>query len=365
MNNTENKQNDDVRLMKGNEALAEAAIRAGMDGYFGYPITPQSEVLEYFAQECPKRGGVVLQAESELAAINMIYGASGAGARVMTSSSSPGISLMQEGLSYIASAQLPCLVVNVTRGGPGLGTIQPSQGDYFQATKGGGHGDYHLIVLAPASVQEMADFVFEGFKLAEKYRNPAMILTDGALGQMMEKVVLPPAGSLPKPKYNWTTVGKPANRERNIITSLFIQPEKMEQINLGLQAKYEEMQKEVRFEEFDTEDADIVLVAFGLSSRICQKAVDLAREKGIKLGLLRPITLYPFPYDRLRELAGQVEFFLDVEMNAGQMVEDVRLAVEGKKPVHFKGRMGGMIPSPEDILNEVETILEKHSISQD
>jgi 2-oxoglutarate/2-oxoacid ferredoxin oxidoreductase subunit alpha len=365
MNNTENKQNDDVRLMKGNEALAEAAIRAGMDGYFGYPITPQSEVLEYFEQEVPKRGGTVLQAESEVASINMIYGAAGAGARVMTSSSSPGISLMQEGLSYIASAQLPCLVVNVTRGGPGLGTIQPSQGDYFQATKGGGHGDYHLIVLAPASVQEMADFVFEGFKLAEKYRNPAMILTDGALGQMMEKVVLPPAGSLPKPKYDWTTTGKPANRERNIITSLFIQPEKMEQINLGLQEKYEEMQKEVRFEEFDTADAEVLLVAFGLSSRICQKAVDLAREKGIKLGLLRPITLYPYPYDRLKELANQVNFFLVVEMNAGQMVEDVRLAVEGKKPVHFKGRMGGMIPSPEDIFAEVETILEKQTISQD
>ena len=365
MNNTDNKENDNVRLMKGNEALAEAAIRAGMDGYFGYPITPQSEVLEYFAQECPKRGGIVLQAESELASINMIYGAAGTGARVMTSSSSPGISLMQEGLSYIASAQLPCLVANVVRGGPGLGTIQPSQGDYFQATKGGGHGDYHLIVLAPASVQEMADFVFEGFRLAEKYRNPAMILTDGALGQMMEKVVLPPAGSLPKPKYEWTTTGKPGTRERNIITSLFIQPEKMEQINLNLQAKYAEMQKEVRFEEFDIEDADVALVAFGLSSRICQKAVDLAREKGIKLGLLRPITLYPYPYDRLKKLAEQVEFFLVVEMNAGQMVEDVRLAVEGKKPVHFKGRMGGMIPSPEDIFEEVETILDKHSISQD
>ena len=364
MNNTDNSNNDNVRLMKGNEALAEAAIRAGMDGYFGYPITPQSEVLEYFSEECPKRGGVVLQAESELAAINMIYGAAGAGARVMTSSSSPGISLMQEGLSYISSAQLPCLVVNVVRGGPGLGTIQPSQGDYFQATKGGGHGDYHLIVLAPSSVQEMADFVFEGFRLAEKYRNPAMILADGALGQMMEKVVLPPAGSLPKRKYNWTTVGKPSSRERNIITSLFIQPEKMEQINLALQAKYEEMKKEVRFEEINTKDADIMLVAFGLSARICQKTVDIAREKGIKLGLLRPITLYPYPYDKLRELAEQVDFFLVVEMNAGQMVEDVRLSVEGRKPVYFKGRMGGMIPSPEDIFNEVELILEKQSISQ-
>jgi 2-oxoglutarate/2-oxoacid ferredoxin oxidoreductase subunit alpha len=366
MNNKENNTNDDIRLMKGNEALAEAAIRAGMDGYFGYPITPQSEVLEYFAQECPKRGGVVLQAESEVASINMIYGAAGTGARVMTSSSSPGISLMQEGLSYIASAQLPCLVANVVRGGPGLGTIQPSQGDYFQAVKGGGHGDYHLIVLAPASVQEMADFVFEGFRLAEKYRNPAMILSDGALGQMKEKVVLPPAGSLPKTKkHDWTTVGKPADRERNIITSLFIQPEKMEQINLNLQKKYAELQKEVKFEEFDTKDAEIMLVAFGLSSRICQKAVDLAREKGIKLGLLRPITLYPFPYAKLKELSDQVDFFLVVEMNAGQMVEDVRLAVEGKKPVHFKGRMGGMIPLAEDILTEVEAILEKQSISQD
>jgi 2-oxoglutarate ferredoxin oxidoreductase subunit alpha len=365
MNNTEKSSNEDVRLMKGNEALAEAAIRAGMDGYFGYPITPQSEVLEYLSRECPKRGGIVIQAESELAAINMIYGAAGTGARVITTSSSPGISLMQEGLSYISSAQLPCLVANINRGGPGLGTIQPSQGDYFQATKGGGHGDYHLIVLAPSSVQEMADFVFDGFRLAEKYRNPAMILSDGALGQMMEKVVLPPEGSLPKPKYDWTTVGKPASRERNIITSLFIQPEKMEQINLELQAKYKEVQKEVRFEEFNTEDADILLVAFGLSARICQKTVDLGREKGIKLGLLRPITLYPFPYDRLKELAGQVEFFLDVELNAGQMVEDVRLAVEGKRPVYFKGRMGGMIPSPEDIFAEVEAILEKQSISQD
>src|SRR5574338_735002 len=361
MNNTENKQNDDVRLMKGNEALAEAAIRAGMDGYFGYPITPQSEVLEYFAEECPKRGGVVLQAESELAAINMIYGASGAGGRVMTSSSSPGISLMQEGLSYITSAQLPCLVVNVVRGGPGLGTIQPSQGDYFQAVKGGGHGDYHLIVLAPASVQEMADFVFDAFKLAEKYRNPAMILSDGALGQMMEKVILPEEGSLPKTSAPWATTGKTKNREHNIITSLFIQPEEMEQVNLRLQEKYKAMQSEVRYEEIKTDDAEILLVAYGLSSRICQKTVDLAREKGIKVGLLRPITVYPYPYARLKELADQVEFMLTVEMNAGQMVEDVRLAVEGKVPVHFIGRMGGMILSPEDILNKIESVQESHN----
>jgi 2-oxoglutarate ferredoxin oxidoreductase subunit alpha len=359
----ENNNKSEARLMKGNEALAEAAIRAGMDAYFGYPITPQSEILEYFEAEIPKRKGLVLQAESEVASINMIYGAAGAGARVMTSSSSPGISLMQEGLSYIASAELPCLVVNVVRGGPGLGTIQPSQGDYFQAVKGGGHGDYHLIVLAPSSVQEMADFVFDGFRLAEKYRCPAMILSDGALGQMMEKVVLPEEGSLPHTIPSWATVGKPADRERNYITSLFIQPEKMEMINLNLQEKYKKMQCEVRFEEFHTDDAEILLVAFGLSARICQKTVELAREKGIKVGLLRPITLYPYPTDRIKELASKVDFMLVVEMNAGQMVEDVRLAVNGEKPVHFKGRMGGMIMSPEDVLAEIESIIEKQSVS--
>jgi len=354
---------EEARLMKGNEALAEAAIRAGMDAYFGYPITPQSEILEYFEREIPNRQGVVLQAESEVASINMIYGAAGAGARVMTSSSSPGISLMQEGLSYIASAQLPCLVVNVTRGGPGLGTIQPSQGDYFQAVKGGGHGDYHLIVLAPSSVQEMADHVFDAFRLAEKYRNPAMILSDGALGQMMEKVALPEEGSLPKTEKPWATTGKTKGRNANIITSLFIQPEKMEQINIDLQAKYAELQKEVRFEKFNCDDAEMLLVAFGLSSRVCQKAVDLAREKGIKAGLLRPITLFPFPTEVLRKLAEKVEFMLVVEMNAGQMVEDVRLASMGRCPVYFKGRMGGMIPSPEEVFAEIEAILEKQNVS--
>ena len=295
----------------------------------------------------------------------MVYGAAGAGARVMTSSSSPGISLMQEGISYIASAQLPCLIVNVVRGGPGLGTIQPSQGDYFQATKGGGHGDYHLIVLAPASVQEMADFVFDAFRLAEKYRNPAMILSDGALGQMMEKVILPEEGSLPKSPAPWATTGKTKDRDHNIITSLFIQPEEMEKINLQLQEKYKAMQCEVRYEEIKTEDAEILLVAFGLSARICQKTVDLGREKGIKIGLLRPITLYPYPYQRISELAEQVQFILTVELNAGQMVEDVRLSVEGKVPVYFKGRMGGMIPSPEDILQEVEVHYSKHNVMQD
>lgn len=352
--------------MKGNEALAEAAIRAGMDAYFGYPITPQSEILEYFTEQIPKRKGLVLQAESEIASINMIYGAAGAGARVMTSSSGPGISLMQEGLSYLSAAQLPCLVVNITRGGPGLGTIQPSQGDYFQATKGGGHGDYKLIVLAPASVQEMADFVFEGFRLAEKYRNPALILSDGALGQMMEKVILPEEGSLPKSPAPWATTGKTPDRNSNIITSLFIKPEQMEAVNLQLQAKYKMIQEnEVRFEEFHLEDAEIVLVAFGLSARICQKAVDIAREKGIRIGLLRPITLFPFPYKIIAELAERVNFMLVVEMNAGQMLEDVRLGVEGKVPVHFKGRMGGMIPSPDDVVEEVENIIEKLSVNQD
>jgi len=360
----EEKKNNlnEARLMKGNEALAEAAIRADIDAYFGYPITPQSEILEYLEREIPKRHGLVLQAESEIASINMIYGAAGAGARVMTSSSGPGISLMQEGLSYIASAQLPCLVVNVVRGGPGLGTIQPSQGDYFQAVKGGGHGDYHLIVLAPASVQEMADFVFDAFRLAEKYRNPAMILTDGALGQMMEKVILPEEGSLKKIETPWATTGKPKDREHNIITSLFIKPEEMEEVNHQLQEKYKKIQSEVRFEEIQTKDAEILLVAFGLSSRICQKTVDLGREKGIKIGLLRPITLYPYPYKRLNELADQVDFMMSVEMNAGQMVGDVRLAVEGKVPVYFTGRMGGMIPSPDDVLHEVEAIMDKQNV---
>jgi len=345
--------------MKGNEALAEAAIRAGMQAYFGYPITPQSEILEYFTAEAPKHNYVVLQAESELAAINMVYGAGGAGARVMTSSSSPGISLMQEGISYMASAEIPCLVVNVQRGGPGLGTIQPAQGDYFQATKGGGHGDYRLFVLAPASVQEMADFVFDGFRFADKYRTPVLILADGALGQMMEKVVLPPSGSLPFIDKPWATTGKPASRERNILTSLHMEPEKMEEINIKLQDKYRKMQQDVRYEVVGVENPEMVIVAFGLTARICQKAIELAKERGIKVALLRPITLYPFPSDAIAKLTSTTSAFLTVEMNAGQMVEDVRLAVNGKRPVYFRGRMGGMIPSPEDILLEIETIAEK------
>jgi 2-oxoglutarate ferredoxin oxidoreductase subunit alpha len=351
----------EVKLMKGNEALAEAAIRAGCKAYFGYPITPQSEILEYLTAYARERGMIVLQAESEVAAINMVYGGAGAGARVMTSSSSPGISLMQEGLSYIAAAELPCLVVNVNRGGPGLGTIQPSQGDYFQATKGGGHGDYHLIVLAPCSVQEMADFVYDAFDLADRYRNPAMILADGALGQMMEKVEFrryDPAEHLPpKP---WATTGKPPARERNVITSLHIEPEKMEEINLRLQRKYRSIdEKEVRFEEYSTEDAEVLVVAYGLVARIAQKAVELARAEGIRAGLVRPITLWPFPARPLQALAERIQGVLVVEMNAGQMVEDVRLSVEGKVPVAFYGRMGGIIPSPDEVLERLRSLIEQ------
>jgi 2-oxoglutarate ferredoxin oxidoreductase subunit alpha len=346
--------------MKGNEALAEAAIRAGMQGYFGYPITPQSEVVEYLAMEEPKHNYVLIQAESEVASVNMVYGAAAAGARVMTTTSSPGFSLMQEGISYIACAELPCLFANVERGGPGLGTIQPSQGDYFQAVKGGGHGDYHLIVFAPNSVQEMVDHCILGFQLADKYRIPAMLLSDGAIGQMMEKVELPEP--IPyKPDKPWATTGKTPDRERNIITSLYIQSEVMEKKNKVLQAKYDEIKKnEVRFEEYMMDDAEVIITAFGLTSRVCKKAVDLARAEGIKMGLFRPITLWPFPENKVAELAAreQVKFFLSVEMNAGQMIEDIRLGSNGKKPVYFYGRSGGIIPTPEEILEAARKHME-------
>ncbi len=350
----------ETKLMKGNEALAEAAIQAGCDAYFGYPITPQSEVLEYLSNEMPKYGRIVLQAESEVASINMVYGAAGAGFRAMTSSSSPGFSLMQEGISYIAGAELPCLIVNVNRAGPGLGTIQPGQGDYFQSTKGGGHGDYRMIVLAPSSVQEMADFVFLGFDLADKYRNPVLILSDGAIGQMMEKVTF---GKFEPHKIDkpWATVGKPDSRERNYITSLHIKPEAMEKHNFKLTEKYNAIRKdEVRFEEIDTEDADFILVAYGLCARICHKASNLAREKGIKVGVLRPITLFPYPSKRLFELADKAKMMLTVELNSGQMVEDVLLAVNGKVPVEFYGRMGGMLPTPEEIVEKLENLIQKN-----
>jgi 2-oxoglutarate ferredoxin oxidoreductase subunit alpha len=350
----------EIKFMKGNEALAEAAIRAGLQGYFGYPITPQSEVVEYLAMEEPNHGYVLIQAESEVASANMVYGASAAGARVMTTTSSPGFSLMQEGISYIACAELPCVFVNVERGGPGLGTIQPSQGDYFQATKGGGHGDYHIIVFAPNSVQEMVDHCILAFELADKYRTPAMLLSDGAIGQMMEKVVLPKP--IPyKPDKPWATTGKPPDRERNIITSLYIQSETMEEKNRVLQEKYKKIKEnEVRFEEYQLEDAEIIITAFGLTSRVSKKAVDLAREAGIKMGLFRPITLWPYPEKRIAELAGRerVKFFLSVEMNTGQMVEDVRLGVNGQKPVYFYGRQGGIIPTPEEIVNAAKEHIE-------
>lgn len=353
----------ELRLMKGNEVIAEAAIRCGCDGYFGYPITPQSEVMETLMQRRPweETGMVVLQAESEVASVNMVYGAAGAGKKVMTSSSSPGVSLMAEGLSYLAGAELPCLIVNVQRGGPGLGTIQPSQADYFQATKGGGHGDYRLIVLAPASVQEMNDFVELGFDLAFKYRNPAMILTDGAIGQMMEKVELKDQvdrwteEEIKEMSDSWATTGKSNNREKNVVTSLELDSDKMEQNNIRFQAKYDAIQEnEVRYEAINCDDADYILVAFGSSARLCQKSMQLARDKGHKVGLLRPITLFPFPTKVIQELAGRVKGFMSVEMNAGQMVEDVKLAVNGKVPVEFYGRMGGIIPSPDDVANALE-----------
>ena len=351
----------ELRLMKGNEALAEASIREGCDAYFGYPITPQSEVLEYLSREAEARTGmVVLQAESEVASINMVYGAAGTGKKVFTSSSSPGVSLMQEAISYIACAELPCLLVNVNRGGPGLGTIQPSQGDYFQTVKGGGHGDYRLIVLAPSTVQEMADFVEESYQLAFKYRNPVMILSDGALGQMMEKVELKEQKERTTVAdiEAWATVGKKNDRKKNVITSLHIQPDKMEEINIQLQKKYKEIEEnEVKYEAINCEDADYIITAYGLVARICTKAAEIAREKGIKVGVIRPITLFPFPKNEIAEYAGKVKGFLDVEMNAGQMVEDVRLAVNGKVPVEFYGRMGGIVPTPEEIFEAFEAKL--------
>lgn len=350
----------ELRLMKGNEALGEAAIRAGLQGYFGYPITPQSEVIEYLAQQEPHHNYVLLQAESEVAAVNMMYGAGGAGARVLTTTSSPGFSLMQEGISYIACAEIPCLFCNVVRGGPGLGTIQPSQSDYFQSTKGGGHGDYHTIVLAPNSVQETVDFVYLGFELADKYRTPVTMLSDGAIGQMMEKVVLPDPIEY-KPNKPWATTGKTKDRERNILTSLYIQSEDMEKKNRKLQKKYEEIKKnEVRYEEYQTDDAEIIITSFGLTSRVCKKTVDIGRKEGMKIGLFRPQTVWPFPWEKLSEIADidHVKFFISIEMNAGQMVEDIKLAVCGKKPVHFYGRMGGIVPDPVEILDQIKKIKE-------
>ena len=354
----------DILLMKGNEAIAHAAIRCGCDGYFGYPITPQSEVLETLAAEKPweTTGMVVLQAESEVASINMLYGGGGAGKRVMTSSSSPGVALMQEGITYLAGAEIPALIVNVQRGGPGLGTIQPSQGDYFQATRGGGNGDYQVIVLAPASVQEMADFVDTAFELAFRYRIPTMMLADGIIGQMMEKVVLPPFKKRRTEEEirrdcPWASIGRTPDRQRNVITSLELRPEAMERHNLHLQEKYRAIEEaEVRLEELQTADADYLIVAFGSAARIAQKSIDLLRAEGIRVGLLRPITLWPFPTKRIEQLASQVKGILSFEINAGQMVQDVRLAVEGRTPVAHYGKMGGIVPTPD----EVVTALKQH-----
>jgi len=356
----------ELKLMKGNEAIAEAAIRAGVDAYFGYPITPQSEVIEYLMAEQPEQrtGMVVLQAESELAAINMVYGAAAAGKKVFTSSSSPGISLYQEGISYIAGAELPCVIANVVRGGPGLGTIQPSQADYFQSTKGGGHGDYRLYVLAPASVQEMADFIQIGFDIAYKYRNPVMILSDGMIGQMMEKVELADQ----QPRWtdeeikqmhdSWAAFGKGEHRERNIITSLDLDSARQEKHNHHLQEKYRKMEaEEVRYEEINCEDAEYLIVAYGSSARISMKSVELARKKGIRVGLFRPITLYPFPMKALNAYVGKIKGILSVEMSAGQLIEDVKLAVECNIPVKHFGRYGGMIHSPEEVLTALEQLI--------
>ncbi|WP_288152285.1 3-methyl-2-oxobutanoate dehydrogenase subunit VorB [uncultured Prevotella sp.] len=353
-----------VTLMKGNEAIAHAAIRCGADAFFGYPITPQSEIIETLALLKPweTTGMVVLQAESEVAAINMVYGGAGAGKRVFTTSSSPGVALMQEGISYMAGAEIPGVFVDVQRGGPGLGTIQPSQSDYFQATRGGGNGDYYVIVLAPNSVQEMADFVDLAFTLAFKYRNPAMILSDGVIGQMMEKVVLPPikprrTEEQIKKECPWATIGRPADREPNILTSLELKPEVMEQRNLHMQEKYELIREnEVRYEATKCDDADYIIVSFGSAARIGEKAVELAREQGIKVGLFRPITLWPFPSKQIVEVAKGKKGILVSEINAGQMIEDVKLAVNGQLPVEHFGRLGGIVPEPEEI---VEALKEK------
>lgn len=355
----------DKVLMKGNEALAESAIRAGCRYFFGYPITPQTELAAYMAKRMPKEGGVYLQAESEIAAINMVYGAAAAGKRAMTSSSSPGISLKGEGISYMAGADLPGVIINVQRGGPGLGGIQPSQSDYFQATRAIGHGDFHLIVLAPSTVQEMIDYVYEAFDLADEYRMPVMILADGMLGQMMEPVVLPePKTHLPEKP--WAATGHRGLRAHNVVNSLYLEPERLEETNIERFERYERIQvAEQRAEEHLVDDAEIVVVAFGASARIARSAVNKGREKGIRAGLIRPITLWPFPAEAIRSAAQHAKVFLSVEMNMGQMVEDVRLAVEGRVPVRFFGRTGGIIPTPGETLAAIERVAEAYVLGSE
>lgn len=346
-------------LMKGNEVIAEAAIRAGCRCYFGYPITPQTEVMHYMARYMQAAGGAFVQAESEVAAINMVYGAASAGARVMTSSSSPGISLKAEGISYIAGAELPAVVVNIVRAGPGLGGIQTSQGDYFQATKGGGHGDYRNIVVAPASIQELYELTVESFNLADRYRMLVMILGDGTLGQMMEPVEFRETEPVEAADKSWATTGRAGKEEHNIITSIYIEPDDLERKNNELQDKYRLVEKnETRFETFNVDGAEIVFTAFGTTSRICRNVIRQAAEMGIKVGLIRPITLWPFPSAEIARVADldSVKAFFDIELNAGQMVEDVRLAVNGRKPVYFHGRMGGNMPTQREILEKLVAI---------
>ena len=344
-------------LMTGNDAVAEGAIRAGCDAYFGYPITPQNEITAYMARNMPEKGRVFIQAESEIAAINMVFGTAVAGKRGMTSSSSPGISLKQEGISYLAGAELPAVIVNVQRGGPGLGNIAPAQGDYFQAVKGGGHGDYHQIVLAPNSVQEMHDLTVLAFELADLYRTPVMILTDGRLGQMMEPINLHEAAPPKVPRKPWALTGA-KGRKPNLIRSLYLVEGDLERLNLKLQKKYDLIRKtETRFEERHTKDCDVLLVAYGTSARLAIGALNAARSQGIRVGLLRPITLWPFPSQRIAKLAGKARGTLVIEMSAGQMLEDVRLSVEGRSPISFIGRMGGGVPSEKDILKKIKAIV--------
>ena len=346
-------------LMKGNEALAEAAIRAGCHHFFGYPITPQTELAAYMSKRLPKIGGTYLQAESEIAAINMVLGASAAGIRAMTSSSSPGVSLKGEGISYMAGSDLPAVIINVQRGGPGLGGIQPSQADYWQATKATGHGDFQILVFAPSTVQEMVDLISKAFDKADQYRMPAMILADGMLGQMKEPVSLPEESEAPLPEKEWAASGHGGKRPHNIINSLYLTPDKLESLVKERFARYETIkQNEQLAEEYLTEDADLVLVAYGASSRVARSAVNKAREQGKKVGLVRPVTLWPFPADALNRAAGHAKSFLVVEMSMGQMVDDVKLAIDCKVPVQFYGRTGGMIPTPAEVLSEIERILQ-------
>lgn len=347
-------------LMKGNEVIAEAALRAGCKHYFGYPITPQTEIAHYLAKKMPEVGGTFVQAESEIAAINMVYGAASAGVRVMTSSSSPGISLKQEGISYAAGAELPAVIVNIVRCGPGLGGILPAQCDYFQAVKGGGHGDYKMVVLAPSSVQELYELTVEAFNISDKYRQLTMIMGDGVLGQMMEAVEFKDQENIIKVDKPWATTGTGMKREHNTIQSIYIQPEVLEQHNRKLQEKYRLIeQNEVKVESYNCEDADIIVTAFGTTARIVNNVIKLAKKEGIKVGLIRPITLWPFPVKEFEKYAEVPKAFLSVELNAGQMVEDVKLAVNGKKPVHFYGRMGGMIPTQQEILDQIKQILNR------